>query len=266
MINVVVCGAAGRMGRRLSALILGSDDLALVGGTEAAGSPGVGRDLGVLTGVGEVGVMAVEALEDVVSGCDVVVDFTTPEATLHTAEVAAAHKKALVVGTTGLSAQQSARFSELVAAVPCVFAPNYSVGVNLLFRLAGEAARILGRDYDVEITEAHHRLKRDAPSGTAKRLAQSVAEALSRDLDHVAVYGRQGIGQRSDQEIGIHAVRAGEIVGDHTVLFAGTGERIELTHRAQNRDTFATGALRAVRFVAKSSPGLYDMQDVLGLR
>jgi 4-hydroxy-tetrahydrodipicolinate reductase len=266
MTRVIVCGAAGRMGKRLSALTLESNDLELAGGTEAPGAPGVGQDIGTSAGVKEVGIRIVGDLRTILSHGDVVVDFTVPEATLQHAELAAEGGKALVVGTTGLSPDQLTRFRKLVASIPCVFAPNYSIGVNLLFRLAKETASTLGQGYDVEITEAHHRFKKDAPSGTAKRLAQAVAEGLARDLDQVAIYGRKGItGQRTDQEIGIHAVRAGDIVGDHTVLFGGVGERIELTHRAQSRDTFAMGALRAVRFVAKAPPGLYDMQDVLGL-
>ena len=267
MIKVIVCGVAGRMGKRLSALTLESDDLKLVGGTEAPGTSSVGQDIGMLAGVRETGIKAVDRLSSIIHLGDVVVNFTTPEATLESAEVAAANGKAMVVGTTGFSEDQLIQFKKLVAPIPCVFAPNCSVGVNLLFKLANEAARILGSDFDVEITEAHHRFKKDAPSGTAKRLAQAVAEGLSRDLDQVAVYGRKGItGERTTEEIGIHAVRAGDIVGDHTVLFGGIGERVELTHRAQSRDTFAMGALRAIRFVVQAPPGLYDMQDVLGLK
>ena len=255
------------MGRRLSALTLQSEDLRLVGGTEAAGSPAVGQDMGTLAGLGPTGVVAVGSLDGIIASGDVVVDFTTPESTLESAGIAAGNGKAMVVGTTGLSAEQTAQFKETVSRIACVYAPNYSVGVNLLFKLAKEAAQTLGPSFDVEITEAHHRFKKDAPSGTARRLAEAAAQGLSRDIEQVGVYGRKGMtGERTAEEIGIHAVRAGDIVGDHTVLFGGIGERIELTHRAQSRDTFAMGALRAIRFVAEAPVGLYDMQDVLGLR
>ncbi|MFH1007817.1 MAG: 4-hydroxy-tetrahydrodipicolinate reductase, partial [Candidatus Latescibacterota bacterium] len=183
------------------------------------------------------------------------------------ARICGAMGKPMVVGTTGWSAAQLAQFKEAVQEIPCVFAPNYSVGVNLLFKLVEEAARILGDEYDVEIVEAHHRLKKDAPSGTALGLAEAAARGLDRNLEEVAVYGRKRmVGARTQNEIGIHAVRAGDIVGEHTVLFGGIGERIELAHRAGSRDTFAQGALRAARFAAKASAGLYDMRDVLGLK
>lgn len=268
MIKIIVCGASGRMGKRLVSLILESDDLKLVGATEYIGSPSIGKDAGEIAGIGSTGVRIVDDLSSIVSGADVIIDFTMPEATLGISRVAGGQaKKAMVVGTTGLSPEQLSQFKQNVLGIPCVHSPNYSVGVNLLFKLVSEAAKILGDGYDVEIIEAHHRLKKDAPSGTAVKLAEVVAQALGRDLSQDAVYGRKGIvGERKQKEIGVLAVRAGDIVGDHTVIFGGIGERIELVHRAQSRDTFAQGALRAVRFVAKASPGLYNMADVLGVR
>ncbi len=266
MIKTVVYGVAGRMGRRLASLIAESDDIELVGATEARTNPAVGKDVGELIGLGRLGITVACNLEEVIQHTDVVVDFTTPEASLAAARIYASVGKAAVVGTTGFSDQQLAVFRETVAAVPCVFSPNFSVGVNLLFKLVEEAAGTLGEGFDVEIVESHHRFKKDAPSGTAKRLAQIAASALGYDFDQVAVYGRKGLtGERKRSQIGIHAVRAGDIVGEHTVLFGGVGERIELSHRASSRDAFAQGALRAVRFVVEAKPGLYDMMDVLGL-
>ena len=204
-----------------------------------------------------------KALED----ADVVIDFTWPEVILKTAEICGKAKIPLVMGTTGLKKEHLDEFKENVSSIPCVLSPNMSVGVNLLFKLAGEAASILGDDYDVEITEAHHRFKKDAPSGTANRLAEVVADALDRNLEVHARYGRKGItGERTQKEIGIHALRIGDVVGEHTVCFGTIGERIELVHKAQSRDAFAIGALRAAKFVYNTKPGLYDMQDVLGLK
>ena len=267
MIHVIVCGIAGRMGGRLARLISESEDLELVGGTERAGHATIGEDIGAVLGRRAIGVKVTDDLRRFVQRGNVVVDFTTPAATLKAARICGEMGTEMVVGTTGWSGEQRSQFEEAVKGIPCVFAPNYSVGVNVLFKLAEEAARILGEGYDMEIVEAHHHFKKDAPSGTAMGLAQAAAKGLNRNLDEVAVYGREGIvGERRKEEIGIHAIRAGDMVGEHTVLFGGIGERIELVHRAQSRDTFAQGALRAVRFVVKASPGLYDMGDVLGIK
>ena len=267
MIETVVYGVAGRMGRRLASLITESSDIELVGATECRTNPAVGKDIGELIGLGKLGITVVPALEEIIRCADVVVDFTTPEASLAAAKVYISAGKAAVVGTTGFSDQQLARFRKAISAVPCVFSPNFSVGVNLLFKLVEEAARTLGEDFDIEIVESHHRFKKDAPSGTAKQLAQIAASARGYDFDQAAVYGRKGLtGERKRDQIGIHAVRAGDSVGEHTVLFGGMGERIELSHWASSRDAFAQGALRAVRFVARAKPGLYDMMDVLGLK
>ena len=266
MTDVVVCGVAGRMGQRLASLVLESEDLELVGGTEAPGHQAIGRDIGEVIGAPALGLMVSDSLTKVVEKAQVAIAFTLPEGTLADAAVCAAQGKAMVVGTTGFTEEQLADFKRLVQPIPCVFAPNYSTAMNLLFKLVEEAARILGDDYDVEVVEAHHRLKVDAPSGTALRLAEKAAEGLGRELDEVAVHGREGIvGARTRKEIGIHALRAGDLVGDHMVLFGAPGECLELRHRATSRDAFAQGALRAVRFVAGARPKLYSMLDVLGI-
>lgn len=252
------------MGGRLARLISECEDLELVGGTERPGHAMVGEDIGAVLGGKTTGMKVTDDLRRFVERGDVVIDFTAPEATVEAARICGEMGKAMVVGTTGWSGEQQTQFEEAVQGIPCVLAPNYSVGVNVLFKLVEEAARILGEGYDVEIVEAHHHFKKDAPSGTALGLAQAAAVGLNRNLDEVAVYGREGmVGQRRKEEIGIHAIRAGDIVGEHTVLFGGIGERVELVHRAQSRDAFAQGALRAVRFVVKAPPGLYDMGDVL---
>ena len=266
MTDVVVCGIAGRMGQRLANLIVESDDLNLVGGTEYPGHEVIGRGIGAVIGKPGLDTEVSDTLAEVVDRAQVVIAFTLPEATLADAAVCAANGKAMVVGTTGFTEEQLAEFHRLVEPIPCVFAPNFSTAMNLLFKLVEEAARILGDGYDVEIVEAHHRLKVDAPSGTALRLAEKAAEGLDRKLSEVAVHGREGIvGERTRTEIGIHAIRAGDLAGDHTVLFGTPGECLELRHRATSRDAFAQGALRAARFVAQAEVKLYSMWDVLGI-
>lgn len=266
MIDIGICGIAGRMGQRLAALVVDSDDLRLIACTEAAGHAAVGRDAGEAIGRPPLGLTVSADPEPMAAAANVVIDFTLPAATLKTAAACAAAGTAMVVGTTGFDDTQLAEFRDVVAPLPCVFAPNYSTAMNLLFRLVRDAAAVLGDDYDVEITEAHHRHKVDAPSGTALRLAEQVAAGLKRDLDKVGVYGRHGIvGQRTRKEIGIHAIRAGDLAGDHTVLYGADGECLELRHRATSRDAFARGAVRAARFAAGAQPGLYSMGDVLGL-
>jgi len=267
MVKIVVTGAGGRMGARLVSLVKESSDLQLVGALERKGHPAVGSDAGDVAGCGRTGVVVTDNLAALVERADVLIDFTSPEATLANLRVMAANRKAMVIGTTGLSAGQLAELKETAKSIPCVFSPNMSVGVNVVLKVLAEMARTFGEDYDIEVTEAHHRLKKDAPSGTALKIAQVLADATGRDLDQVAAYGRKGmIGERKRGEIGIQVIRAGDIVGDHTVLFGGPGERIEVTHRAQSRDTFARGALRAARWVVTRPPGLYDMHDVLGLK
>ncbi len=267
MIKVIVAGAAGRMGARLIRAVRDSKELELVGGFERPDHPDVGRDVGAVAGLGENGLKLAGGLTELLDAGEVIIDFTMPQASLANMAVAAEAGKAMVVGTTGFSADDGARIKEFSDKMQLCVAPNMSVGVNLLFKVVGDMARILGSGYDLEIVETHHRLKKDAPSGTAVRLAEVLAEATGRRISECGVYGRQGmVGQRTDEEIGVMAVRAGDIVGEHTILFGGIGERIEVTHRAHSRDTFAQGAARAAAWVVKQPNGLYDMQDVLGLK
>ncbi len=266
-INVVVTGAAGRMGARLIALIGESSQFKLAGAVERKGHPSIGTDAGEAAGCARTGVSVTDDLSSVAARADVLIEFTAPPVTLAHLAVMAERRKAVVIGTTGLSAEQAAEVKKAAKAIPCVFSPNMSVGVNVILKILADMARTFGEDYDIEVQEAHHRLKKDAPSGTALKIAQVLADATGRNLDKVAAYGRKGmIGERKRDEIGIQVIRAGDIVGDHTVLFGGPGERIEVTHRAQSRDTFARGALRAAAWVVARKPGLYDMHDVLGLK
>ena len=267
MIRAIVCGAAGRMGGRIVALVQEADDFALVGAVERLGHPGLSKDAGEAAGIGKIGLSLTDDLRSVVKEGQVVFDFTTPEAALAHLAIAAEARVPVVLGTTGLSAAHLNKARELTAAAPCVLSPNMSVGVNILYKVLAEVASTVGGDYDVEIFETHHRFKKDAPSGTALRMAQVIASALGRELDRTGIYGRKGmVGERGKEEIAIHALRAGDVVGEHTVVFGGMGERIEITHRAHSRDNFARGALRAARWVVGKAPVLYDMQDVLGLR
>ncbi len=265
MINIAVTGAAGRMGRTLIEACARAEGLRLSAAIERPGSATLGSDAGELAGVGKLGVTIVPSLDGL--DFDVLVDFTRPEATLANLDQCRKVKKKMVIGTTGLDESGKSHIAEAAKHIAIVFAPNMSVGVNLCFKLLETAARVLGDDVDVEIVEAHHRYKADAPSGTALRMGEVVAQVLKRDLKECAVYERHGIsGERARQTIGFSSIRAGDIVGDHTVLFAGGGERVEITHRAESRMTFANGALRAARWLVDRKTGLYDMQDVLGLR
>ncbi len=267
MVRAVVAGAAGRMGSRILHMIQENPDVSLAGAFERPGHTAAGRDAGEWAGLGRLGVPIAEAPEEVMSSGDVLIDFTAPEAAPANIRTAASWEKAAVIGTTGLAGGVLEEVLELGKRIPLVLAPNMSVGMNLMFRIAAEMARALGEDYDVEILETHHRFKKDAPSGTALKLARSVAEALGRDADEASVYHRRGmIGERGRGEIGIQALRAGDVTGEHTVMFGGMGERLELTHKAHNRDNFARGALRAACWVVGRPPGVYDMQDVLGLK
>src|SRR5262245_46385580 len=267
MLNVIVAGAAGRMGCRLVALIKESTTLSLAGALEEKGHHAVGDDAGETAGCGRAGIPITDDFESLLGRGEVVVDFSAPEATLQHLRMAAQHRRPMVIGTTGFTAPQLEELKLLACQVPCVLSPNMSVGINLIYRVISEMAKTLGDEYDIEVIEAHHRLKKDAPSGTALKIAEVLAKAVKRDLNQVGVYARKGlIGERKTQEIGIQTIRAGDIVGDHTVLFGGMGERIEVTHRASSRDTFARGALRAAGWVSKQQPGLYDMMDVLNLK
>jgi len=265
-VKVVIAGCTGRMGRALLEGVMQSDDLTLLAALDHAGSAHLGRDAGELMGI-TCGVKIVSDVAAALKGADVLIDFTRPEGTLEHIAVCQKMGVNIVIGTTGFNAQQKAQLGAAAQHIGVVFAPNMSVGVNLLFKLLDTAARVLNEGYDIEVMEAHHRHKVDAPSGTALRLGEVVAHALGRDLAECAVYGREGVtGERSPSTIGFATVRGGDIVGDHTVLFAGIGERVEITHKASSRATFALGALRAARFLAGRGAGLYDMQDVLGLR
>ncbi|MEW6388634.1 MAG: 4-hydroxy-tetrahydrodipicolinate reductase [Thermodesulfobacteriota bacterium] len=267
MVKAIVSGAAGRMGGRIIHMMEGADGIVLAGALERSDHPAVGKDVGEVVGLPPKGIKVSGSLAEVLPEGEVLIEFTHPETTLeHLQEVAGAGK-AMVIGTTGLSAAQVAELKNLAAKTRVVFAPNMSVGVNLMFKVVENIARVLQEGYDVEIVEAHHRLKKDAPSGTALKLAQVMAQGLGRDLEQVGVYARQGlIGERTKEEIGIQTVRAGDIVGEHTVIFGGIGERLEIIHRAHSRDNFARGAVRAALWIVGQPNGLYDMQDVLGLK
>ncbi len=266
MLGVIVCGAAGRMGSTLVRLIHGSGAMKVVGAIEFAGSPQLKKDAGEIAGVSSIGVPITAQLSPLLKGQVVVIEFSTPAATLEHVKLAAGKKIPIVIGTTGSDQKQLAEIKKLSRRTPILLSANMSLGVNLLVSLLGKVAKTLGDDYDVEIIEAHHRFKKDAPSGTALALGRSVAQGLNRDLDKVGVNGRKGIvGERTKQEIAMLSVRAGDIVGDHTVIFGGIGERLEFIHRAHSRETFAHGALRAAQWLVKQKPGLYGMQDVLEL-
>ncbi len=267
MVKVLVVGAAGRMGRTIVSCLNDTAGTAIGGATEAAGNPLIGKDIGEIVGIGTKNVPVSGNMEAVLPSCDAVIDFSSPESTMETLRLAARLSKAVVVGTTGFSPEQKEEINNLCRKIRCVMAPNMSIGVNVLFKVVYDMAKTLGDAYDVEIVEAHHKFKKDAPSGTAVRISEIIADSLGRNLDEVGVYGRKGITQgRSQKEIGIHTVRAGDIVGDHRVLFGGMGETLEISHRAQSRETFARGSIRAAQWVVNQPPGLYDMQDVLGLR
>ena len=263
--RVAVAGASGRMGRMLIEAIQGSGDCVLAGALDVAGSPGLGQDAAAFLGHTS-GVLITDDLRAGLQGADVLIDFTRPEGTLAHLQVCAALGVKAVVGTTGFSEAQKADIAALAQKTAIVLAPNMSVGVNVTLKLLEMAAKALATGYDIEIIEAHHRHKVDAPSGTALKMGEVIAGALGRDLKDCAVYAREGVtGERDPSSIGFATIRGGDIVGDHTVLFAGTGERIEITHKSSSRATYAQGSLRAVRFLDAHATGLFDMADVLGL-
>lgn len=264
--GIAIGGCGGRMGQALIEAVLGAPDLALTGAIEVAHSPLLGRDAGERGGR-RTDVNVTADLDEGLRGARVLIDFTRPEGTIRHIEACRRHGVAAVVGTTGFSDTQKQELAEAAVDIAMVVAPNMSVGINLMLGLLEVAAKRLTAGYDVEIVEMHHRHKVDAPSGTALRLGEVVAAALGRDLATCAVYGREGVtGERDPSTIGFATLRGGDVVGDHTVVFAGTGERLEITHKASSRMTFALGALRAARFVADRRSGMFDMQDVLGLR
>ena len=264
--RIAVLGASGRMGRAIIGIISATPGAQLAGAVERPGSPAVGQDAGVLAGLGPLGV-PVTTEAPARGTTDVWIDFTLPAATIGNAQAAALAGAGIVIGTTGLSDAQKQEIAGLAQQTPVMLAPNMSVGVNVLLKLVADAARSLGESYDIDIVEAHHKMKRDAPSGTALRLAEAAAEGRGVPLNTVACYSRHGdIGPRPAGEIGIQTLRGGDVVGDHTVFFFGPEERIEITHRASSRDAFARGAVRAALWLGGRKASLYDMRDVLGLK
>ncbi len=267
MIKAIVTGAGGRMGGRIISFLAGTDGIELAGAVERKGHPLLGKDVGEGLGLGRTGVLIGDDLAGCIGQGDVVIDFTSHDVSAGHLRVAAENGRAIVIGSTGFTVEEMKMIGERADDVRCVLAPNMSIGVTVLMKVLADVSRILGDDYDVEIVEAHHNLKKDAPSGTALKMAQVIAESLGRDLDQVGVYSRKGmIGERKKPEIGIQTLRAGDIVGDHMVMFGGMGERLEFIHRAHSRDNFARGAIRAALWVVGRKNGIYDMQDVLGLR
>jgi len=265
--RMTVCGAAGRMGRTLISLIAQSDAAALAGAVEATGHPALGKDAGEVAGVGHLGVTIADDFAAALSPDAVALDFTNAAAALDHLRAAVERRSPIVIGATGFSAQQQAEIDRLALQTRCIIAPNMSVGITVLQRLVREAAVALGGDFDPEVVEMHHRMKVDAPSGTALALGRTLAEATGRNFSTDAVYGREGmVGLRQQKEIGIMALRGGDVVGDHTVVFAGLGERLELTHRAQSRECLARGAIRAALWLVQQPVGRYGMADVIGLR
>ena len=260
-VKIAINGAAGRMGRRLMAMCCADDNLELFGALEYAACPVIGKKVSEI----EPQVTAeIKFTAEIPAGTDVLIDFSTPEGTVERAKQAAEAGVALVIGTTGMSKEQIAVVDEAAKKIPVIHAANYSLGVNLLLRVSAEVAKALGEDFDIEITEAHHNRKEDSPSGTALAIAKSICEATGRDMDKDLVHGRSGRpGARTKKEIGMHAIRMGSVVGDHSAYFGSEYEIIELAHRAQSRDVFAAGALRASGWLAGKNPGYYSMQDVL---
>jgi len=266
MTRIAITGAAGRMGRSLIEACQQTDGMEVSVALEHPDSSLLGSDVGDLAGIGKLGVLVGSDLAAVTADFDVLIDFTRPEPTLANLEICRKAGRRMVIGTTGFSDEQRQQIAMAANDIAVVFAPNMSVGVNLCFKLLDVAARVLGDDVDIEVIEAHHRHKVDAPSGTALRMGEVVADALGRDLKECAVYGREGhTGERDARTIGFETIRAGDIVGDHTVMFAGSGERVEITHKASSRMTFANGAVRASAWLMSRDSGLFDMQDVLGL-
>ena len=265
-IRYAIVGSSGRMGRTLIEAVLNAEDAELSAALDLPGSPSIGKDAGELIGA-PCGVKVSSDLDEALAKSDCLIDFSRPEGTLVHLAACVRHKVSLVIGTTGFTAEQKAQIETASKSISIVFAPNMAVGVNAVFKLLDVAARILNEGYDIEVIEAHHRHKVDAPSGTALRMGEIVASAVGRSLDECAVYGREGhTGERPATQIGFATVRGGDIVGDHTVMFAADGERVEITHKASSRMSFARGAVRAAQWLPTQKAGLYDMQDVLNLR
>jgi len=266
MLRIAITGAAGRMGKTLIEACQQTENCGLSAAIERPGISLIGADAGELAGVGTLNVKLVDDIASVVEDFDTLIDFTSIESTLHNLQICKKNKKHIIIGTTGFSDEQKLLIQQAAEETAVVFAPNMSVGVNLCLKLLEMAASVLNEDYDIEIIEAHHRHKVDAPSGTALRMGEVIADTLGRDLKECAVYGREGhTGARDPKSIGFETIRAGDVVGDHTVMFATEGERVEITHKASSRMTFAKGAMRAAQWLQNKDNGLYDMQDVLGL-
>jgi len=264
MLRVAISGVSGRMGNVLVQAISVADDLELSAAFENKTNPAIGQDVGEVVGVGRLGVTVSDSPQQNLEDFDVVVDFSVPDATLALLEICRKNAKAMVIGTTGFSASQLDMLGECSREIPIFISPNMSLGVNILFKLVSEASAAFGEEVDYEVLEAHHSRKIDAPSGTAARLGEIIAQNLSRNIEDSGVYGRKGnVGERSEKEIGFSSIRGGDIVGDHTVFFIGEGERIEITHRANSRMNFAQGAIRATRFLSRQKNGLYDMEQLL---
>lgn len=265
--NIAIIGASGRMGKTLIEAVHKTADLNVSAAIERPESSMLGIDAGEVANVGKLGIVIVPAIEDVVNDFDILIDFTTPKTTIHNLAICVKNNKKIIIGTTGFSDDDLQKIDQASTEIAIIFAANYSVGVNLCLKLLQQAAAVLNEGYDIEITEAHHRHKVDAPSGTALRMGEVVAQTLGRDLKECAIYGREGITEpRDSNTIGFSTIRAGDIVGDHTVLFATEGERVEITHKATSRMTFAKGAVRACSWLNNKKTGLFDMQDVLNLR
>jgi len=267
MIRIAIAGVAGRMGKTLvQAVTDRAGEARVTAGTTLVADPQAGQDIGLIAGTGLLDIKASATLDQCAENFDVLIDFTSPDATLEHMAWCRQHGKAMVIGTTGFTADQKQQINAAATQMPIVFAPNMSAGVNISLRLLALAAKALGDDVDIEIIETHHRHKKDAPSGTALRMGEVIADALGRDLDEVAVYGREGITDERDRKtIGFATISAGDVVGDHTVIFAGNGERLEITHKASSRMTFASGAVRAAIWLGSRPAGLYSIDDVLGL-
>ena len=266
MLNIAIVGSSGRMGRALIEAVTHAPDMRLAAALDRAGSAALGKDAGDLIGA-PCGTLITDNPDTALQGAHALIDFTRPEAALAHIALCRKHHVNMIIGTTGFTPEEKQIIQAASRDIAIVFAPNMSVGVNVVFKLLEQAAKVLGEGYDIEIIEAHHRHKVDSPSGTALRMGEVVAETLGRDLAACAIYGREGVtGERNPSTIGFATVRGGDIVGDHTVLFAGIGERVEISHKASSRATFSMGAVRAARFLAGKSSGLFDMQDVLGLR
>lgn len=263
-VRAIVVGASGKVGGRIIHIIHETPSIELSQAVERPDHPAIGWDIGEIIGLGKMGIPLGKSLKKEEGA--VIINFSSPQASIESLEFARENGMAAVIGTTGLNPAQLERLRELAKGTRCVFSPNMSVGMNVMFRIVQEVAQVLGPEYDIEILEAHHRLKKDSPSGTAVKLGELIANAIGRSFAQVGVYGRKGmVGERTKDEIGMQVIRAGDIVGEHTVLFGGIGERLEIIHRAHSRDNFARGAVRAALWIVDQPNGLYDMQDVLGL-